>query len=118
MTAATTTPRTRTMLADTLRTLPHSPCYVFNADRTADWVLLARAEGSDREFFAVSERTGQLMQVWVTSRDVRRDQVRLRLVPAVDTGDAAGTLLFDVEEGASFPGMTWSEALRHCTRTV
>lgn len=115
---AETTPRTRTMPADTLRALPQSRSYVCNDEGSPNWVLLARAEGSDREFFAVSDRTGMLLQVWVTSRDVRRDKVRLRLVPAVDTGDAAGTLSFDVEEGASFPGFTWSAALRNVTRTV
>lgn len=107
----------RTMLAADLRALPRSRSYVCNDEGSPNWVLLARKEGSDREFFAVSETTGLLLQVWVTSRDYRRDTVRLRLTPAVDTGDTAGTLSFNPEE-YSFPGFAWSAALRTVTLTV
>ena len=48
--------------------------------------------------FALSEVTGLVFQVRVTGRP-RRGMVRVELVPAVDSGDLAGTLVFDRANG-------------------
>jgi hypothetical protein len=54
--------------------------------------LLSMKEGYG---FAVSPRTNLLFLVVQTGNAVRSNMVRVQLVPAQDTGDLAGTLLFD-----------------------
>jgi hypothetical protein len=50
--------------------------------------------------FAESQNTGMLYYVVVTGRVAKSGVVRARAIPAEDTGDLAGTLLFDPNNGS------------------
>lgn len=71
--------------------------YVFQPDgNRMDFDLFCLVEGMG---FAESRRTGMLYFVVVTGRTNRNGVVRAQAVPAEDTGDMAGTLLFDPANG-------------------
>ena len=64
------------------------------ADNGVMWEVLGSAD--DRTVYAISDRTGTVVTVTVTGdRLIRGQQVRVRIDFPRDTGDAAGTLVFD-----------------------
>ena len=71
--------------------------YCFMPDGNRMWFdLLSFKEGYG---FAESTNTGCLFLVVVTGKVARGGVIRAQAIPAVDTGDMAGTLLFDPAQG-------------------
>lgn len=72
--------------------------YVFSPDNNRlDFDLFCLVDGIG---FAESQNTGMLFYVVVTGRVAKGGVVRARAIPAQDTGDMAGTLLFDPNYGS------------------
>ena len=66
--------------------------YYFTGDSGVGYSMLSFSDG---EGYAISNVTGLVVRVLRTGQKPHGAQVRARIVFPVDTGDAAGTLVFD-----------------------
>lgn len=80
--------------------------YCFTGDNGSWYDLLSFKNG---EGFAVSKRTGLVVRVVKTGEKSHNHQVRARAVLPADTGDTAGTLMFDSKANGAISGRISSD---------
>ena len=80
--------------------------YELVGDNGKSYSLLSFSGG---EGYAVSNRTGLVVRVIRTGEKPRGSQVRARAVLPADTGDTAGTLVFDPKANGSIGGVISSD---------
>jgi hypothetical protein len=80
--------------------------YALMGDNGRSYSLLSFSGG---EGYAISSRTGLVVRVVRTGEKPRGSRVRARAVFPADTGDVAGTLVFDPKANGSIGGVISSD---------